>query len=151
MRILDIDWADLELAFRDATGAESWLDTVSGEVLTLVKGFDDERDIRDKLKRFPDRFVKLQPVDKSFTHDALGAFCARAPKSLGDKMREALAAPGGIARAMALLQDDKPALASFARFEQAALVKHVEAFLEAHELRAGTAPPAPDLFEGMSS
>ena len=152
MRTLDIDWADLELAFRDATGTESWLDRETGEVMTLVRGFDDERDIRDKLKRFPSRFLKLPPLDKSFTHDALAAFVERAPGPVQTKLREALAqGPGGIARAMAVLNDDKPALTSFARFEQAELVKRVESFLAGHGLRAGTEPPAPDLFEGMPS
>ena len=45
MRTLDIDWADLEIAFRDA-GSESHLDTESGDVLSIVDGFDDERDLR---------------------------------------------------------------------------------------------------------
>jgi hypothetical protein len=152
MRTLDIDWADLELAFRDATGAESWLDQESGEVLTLVRGFDDERDVKDKLKRFPGRFIKLVPLDKSFTHDALFAFTAHQKGALAKKLHEALHdGPGAIARAMAVLHDDKPALTSWARFEQAELVKRVEEFLAGHGLRAGSEPPAPDLFEGMAS
>src|SRR5688500_14848757 len=150
MRTLDLDWADLELAFRDATGAESYLDSVNGEVLTLVRGFDDEKDIREKLARFPGRFVRIQPVDKSFTKECLDAFIARQPKgSLKKKLEDAAAGPGGIARAMAVLNEDKPALASFARFEQAALVRLVEGFLATHDLRAGTEPPAPELFEGV--
>jgi hypothetical protein len=151
MRTLDIDWADLELAFRDATGAESWLDQDTGEVLTLVRGFDDERDVKDKLKKFPGRFLKLVPFDKTFTKDALAAFVDHATGSLKRELAQALAGPGGIARAMALLKDDKPAFASFARFEQSELVKKVEQFLAGHGIRAGTEPPPPDLFEGLAS
>ena len=151
MRTLNIDWADLELAFRDATGAQSFLDQESGEVLTLLRGFDDERDIKDKLKRFPDRFLKLAPLDKGFTHAALAQFIGRVTGPLHNKLRAAFEGPGGIARAMALLQDDKPTLASFARFEQAELVRAVESFLSAHGIRCGIEPPAPDLFEGLAS
>lgn len=152
MRTLDIDWADLELAFRDATGAESFLDRESGEVLTLVRGFDDERDVREKLKRFPARYVKVEPLDASFTRDVLRAFIARlgAGKMKGE-LEEAATGPGGIARTMALLKDDKPTLAAFARFEQSELVRRVEAFLAAHGLKSGTEPPPPDLFEGLAS
>ena len=152
MRTLDIDWADLELAFRDATGAQSWLDQDTGEVLTLVRGFDDERDVKDKLKRFPGRFLKLVPLDKSFTKDALSAFVEHVPAApLRKQLVDALAGPGGIARAMALLRDDKASFASFARFEQAELVRKVELFLAGHGIRANSEPPAPDLFEGLAS
>lgn len=157
MRTLNLDWADLELAFRDATGAESYIDRDSGEVVTLVRGFDDEKDIREKLKRYPDRFVRIDPVDKSFTQEVLRAFIERlgaAPRSsaaLKKQLGEAFAGPGGIARAMTLLNDDKSNLAAFARFEQAELVRRVEAFLATHGLKAGSEPPAPDLFEGLVS
>lgn len=149
MRTLDFDWADLELAFRDATGAESFIDRESGEVLTLVRGFDDEKDIRDKLKRYPTRFVKVSPLDKSFTLEVLQSFAQRQRGSLRTQLDEALAGPGGIARAMALLKEDKPALTAFARLEQSELVRVVEKFLASHGLKSGTEPPAPDLFEGM--
>ncbi len=152
MRTLELDWADLELAFRDATGAESYLDTDSGEVITLVRGFDDEKDIRDKLKRFPSRFVRIVPVDKAFTKRVLDAFVARQKGGAWQKrLAEAVAGPGGITRAMALLHEDKSALAAFARLEQSELVSLVEAFLEEHGLKSGTAPPALDLFEGLAS
>lgn len=152
MRTLDIDWADLELAFRDATGAESFLDRESGEVLTLVRGFDDERDVREKLKRFPGRYLKLEPLDASFTREVLRAFIARLGSSkMKGELQDAAEGPGGIARTMALIKDDKPTLAAFARFEQAELVRRVEAFLAQHGLKSGTEPPPPDLFEGLAS
>jgi hypothetical protein len=152
MRTLDIDWADLELAFRDATGAESFIDRESGEVLTVVVGFDDERDIREKLKRFPGRFVRVEPVDASFTRDCLRQFIERMKAGkLKRELEEAAQGAGGIARTMALLKDDKPTLAAFARFEQSELVRRVEKFLEGHGLKSGTEPPEPDLFEGLAS
>lgn len=151
MRTLDLDWADLELAFRDATGAESYLDRDSGEVVTLVRGFDDEKDIRDKLKRFPTRFVRIEPVTKGFTKDVLEAFVRKQKGALKKKLEEAVAGPGGIARSMALLNEDKSALAAFARLEQSELVRVVEEFLEKHGLKSNTMPPSPDLFEGLAN
>lgn len=152
MRTLDIDWADLELAFRDATDAESWLDRESGEVMTLVRGFDDEKDVRDKLRRFPGRFLRLEPVDAGFTRDVMQRFIGRlAAGKLRRQLEEAVAGPGGISRTMALLKEDKASLLAFARLEQAELVKRVEEFLAQHGIKCGNAPPAPELFEGLPS
>lgn len=151
MRTLDIDWADLEIAFRDATGSESWLDRDSGEVLTVIAGFDDERDVREKLKRYPGRFVRVLPLEASFTREVLDAFIARLEKGRRRKaLEDASAGPGGIARTMALLREDKPTLAAFARFEQSELVRRIEAFLADNGLRSGTTPPSPELFEGLA-
>lgn len=152
MRTLDIDWADLEIAFRDATGAESWLDRDSGEVVTVVEGFEDERDVRERIKRFPGRFLRVEPLDASFTRDVLAVFIARLARGPRQALLEAAATgPGGIARAMALLREDKPTLAAFSRFEQSELVRRIEAFLARHGLRSGTTPPPPELFEGIAS
>ena len=57
MAKLDVDWADLELAFRDATGTENYLDLLSGEVLSVVPGFSDEEESRDQIRKEPRRFL----------------------------------------------------------------------------------------------
>lgn len=150
MRTLDIDWADLEIAFRDATGAKSWLDRETGEVLTLMPGFDDEADLKGKLRTFPDRYAELRPVDKPFTVAVVHAFIGKTAGVLQQQLREAEAGPGGLARSMSLLKEDKGTWARFARFEQEQLVAHIERFLEGQGIKAGKSAPAPDLFEGMA-
>ncbi|MCC7070598.1 MAG: hypothetical protein IT383_04705 [Deltaproteobacteria bacterium] len=150
MRTLDIDWADLELAFRDATGAKSWLDRETGEVLTLVPGFDDEADLKGKLRTSPQRFAPLAPVDTSFTLEVLRAFIERSTGTLKRQLDEAATGPGGLARAMALLKGDGTTWARFARLEQQALMARIERFLAEQGIQAGTSAPAPDLFEGQA-
>lgn len=150
MRTLDIDWADLEIAFRDGSGAKSWLDKETGAVLTLVPGFDDEADLRGKLRAFPDRFATLAPVDKRFTQGVLRAFIEASAGALKGQLDQAAAGPGGLRRALALLKDDRTAWARFARLEQQALMGHIERFLEEQGIKAGSRAPAPDLFEGLA-
>lgn len=150
MRTLDIDWADLEIAFRDATGAKSWLDRETGEVLTLMPGFDDEADLQGKLRTFPDRFAALAPVDKEFAKAVVHAFVERTSGALRKQLDDAEAGPGGLARAMTLLKQDKGTWTRFARFEQEQLMAHIERFLAAQGIKAGSRAPAPDLFEGMA-
>lgn len=150
MRQLDVDWADLELAFRDATGTENYLDRQSGSVMCIMQGFDDERDLRDALKRQPDRFIRIAPLDKGFTADVLAAFVRKLPKGdLKKKLDEVSQGAGGIARSMAVLHEDKRTWAMWARFEQGELWQRVHAFLLEHEIAAGSQPTV-DLFEGLS-
>lgn len=151
MRMLTVDWADLEIAFRDATGAESWLDKESGEVMTIVKGFDDEAELREKLRRSPGRYLRLPVVGADFSRSVMQGFIARMSNgALKKKLQEVQDGPGGLARTMQLLRDDKPAFASFSRFEQGELMKQVEAFLVQHDIAPHNSAPAVELFEGVA-
>lgn len=149
MRTLDIDWADLEIAFRDA-GSESHLDTQSGEVVSIVDGFDDERDLRERLARFPGRFVRIAPVDKAWSTEVLHKFIARQRGKLKEALVEAVTGAGALSRATAVLRDDKAAWASFSRFEQSELLKCIEQFLADQQLKSEAAAPSLELFEGLS-
>lgn len=152
MRTLQVDWADLEIAFRDGTGAESFLDKETGDVVVLMKGFDDEPELRQKISRSPGRFLKLPVLDARFTKDVLHAFIdhmqAGGRKS---ELAEAEQGAGGLARTMQILRADKPLFASFSRFEQGELLKRVEEFLVDHDIKPSDEPPAVDLFEGLGT
>ncbi len=147
--MIEIDWADVEIAFRDA-GTESYLDRENGEVVSIVDGFDDERDLRERLARFPGRFVRIVPVDKAFTTAVIDRFVARQPPPVARPLRQAADGPGGLSRVMSLLRQDKPLWQAFARFEQAELLRHIEAFLAHHELSSVQEAPGLELFEGMA-
>jgi hypothetical protein len=148
MRTLSIDWADLEIAFRDATGGESYLDKETGEAITIVKGFDDEAELRNKVRRSPDRYLLLPPVDAGFSKAVLHAFVARLPAgSLRTALADAENGAGGFARSMQLLRADKAAFASFSRFEQGELLKNMQQFLRAHDVEPDSEPPDVELFD----
>lgn len=149
MRTVDIDWADLEIAFRDPDG-ESYLDQITGEVLSIVDGFDDERDLRERLARFPGRFLRIAPVDKAFSTKVLGDFIARQKGAARTKLQESFDGAGGYSRTTALLKEEKSQWAAFSRFEQSALLAHIEAFLDEHELHSADAAPSLELFEGLA-
>ncbi len=151
MRQLDVDWADLELAFRDATGTENYLDTESGAVMSILSGFDDERDLRDQLKRFPTRFIRLHPLDAGFTKKVLAAFAAHLPNGeLRARLTEVGHGAGGLSSSIRILHEESRTWAQWARFEQGELWQEVQAFLQAHDLKAATMPPIVDLFEGIA-
>ncbi len=149
MRTLNIDWADLEIAFRDA-GTESYLDLDGGEVLSIVDGFDDERDLRERLARFPGRFARIVPVDRAFTSAVVARFVASQKGATKKKLAEAFDGPGGLSRVMSVLRDDKHAMSSFARVEQAELLKTIETWLKAQNVSSTENAPGLELFEGMA-
>ena len=149
MRTLAIDWADLEIAFRDS-GTESYLDVESGEVLSIVDGFDDERDLRERLSRFPGRFSRIVPVDRAFTSDGVARFLLTCRGATQTRLREAAEGPGGLARFMGALRHDKAASTSFSRFEQAQLLTTIEHFLLERGLASKETAPGLELFEGLA-
>jgi hypothetical protein len=148
MKTLDVDWADLEIAFRDA-GTESHLDRDSGAVLSIVDGFDDERDLRERLARFPGRFVRIVPVDRAFSLSVLERFVAKQRAATRTRFGD-VAEPGGFSRAMALLRDDKALLSAWSRFEQNELLRVIERFLAEQQLQPAAIAPSLELFEGLA-
>lgn len=148
MRRLDVDWLDLELAFRDATGTESYLDSDSGEVISVVPGFSDEADLREEIERDPERYVRLMPIDTGFARDVMRRFVERLPE--GPLRRRLFAAErktGAYTRCLAILREDEPVLASYHRFEQASFWDHVERYLEERGIAPERRAPSVDLFE----
>jgi len=57
LRTLEIDWADLEIAFRDnVSGVDSFLDLETGEVVAII----DENDLDARnVAREPERFSPI--------------------------------------------------------------------------------------------
>lgn len=149
--VLDVDWADLELAFRDATGTENYLDLKTGEVVSVVPGFSDERELREEIGREAFRYHLLLPVELAFTREVMEAFIGSLSSSLIQrKLKNAFSRSGGLTRCMELLRDDKPMLAQWHRFEQSRFWRHVLAELRAAKVEPYSPPPAVELFEGTS-
>ncbi len=150
-RVLNVDWADLELAFRDATGIENLLDKQSGEIVSLLPGFSDEKDLRDLIAREPHRFVAIEPIGAGFARQVMAAFIDHEPDSkLKQRLTAAQSGSGSFTRCLALLKDDDLALSRYYRFEQMHFWRHVEEQLTAQGVTPATRPPGIDLFEGRA-
>ena len=148
---LDVDWADLELAFRDTTGTENYLDLRTGDVLSIVPGFSDEAELRRDIAREAERFLDLHPVEVDFTRRAMSSFVDSLPESIERrKLANAFSRAGGLTRCMELLRDDGPRLARWHRFEQAHFWRHVHEVLRLAGIEPYSPPPAVELFEDTS-
>ena len=150
MGTLDVDWSDLELGFRDATGTENWLDLETGEVVSVLEGFEDTDDLRRIIAREPSRFARIQPIDAAHARRVMASFI----KTLPPKPRRRLEAAarggaGSLTRCVALLRQEPALLGKYYRFEQSEFWRHLEAFLALHDVEPTTAPPGVELFEGF--
>jgi hypothetical protein len=63
MRVIPINWTDLETAFeRNAPDTESFLDTRTGEVVTVTEGAIDYAEQRAKIQVAGEAFVRIEPA-----------------------------------------------------------------------------------------
>ncbi len=63
MRVIPINWTDLETAFeRNSPDTESFLDTRTGEVVTVTEGAIDYTEQRAKVQSGGEAFVRIEPA-----------------------------------------------------------------------------------------
>lgn len=150
MKSLDIDWLDLELAFRDATGTESFLDCEEGEVVAIVPGFPDEASRREQIRAHPGRYAPVVPIDADFARAVMHRFVERLPEGfMRRRLKAAERKIGVYTRSLEILREDPAVFAGYHRYEQAVFWDHVEAFLAAHHIVAEEPVPAVELFEAQ--
>jgi len=148
VQVLDVDWADLELAFRDATGAENYLDRDSGEIMTVIAGFSDEEELKESLSKHPERFLRIPSIDAAHGRAVMANFIGTLPpSSMKVKLTKTSTGAGALTRALTLLREDDALLQRYYRFEQASFWRHVESFLAASSISPASPAPAPELFE----
>lgn len=151
MRLLDVDWFDLELAFRDTTGTENHLDLETGEVVSVVAGFVDEQELRAILKRDATRFVSLPPVTATDARVFMADFVdSLEPSEARKSLKVTSVGAGSLTRCVTLLREDDAMLGRYYRFEQLRFWEHVERFLKENGVQASSRTPSVDLFEGIA-
>ena len=63
MRVVPVNWTDLETAFeRNSPDTESFLDLRSGEVVTVTQGAIDYTEQRGKVQTGGDAFLRVEPA-----------------------------------------------------------------------------------------
>jgi len=63
MRVIPINWTDLETAFeRNSPDTESFLDTRTGEVVTVTEGAIDYTEQRAKVQAGGEAYVRIEPA-----------------------------------------------------------------------------------------
>jgi len=146
LRTLDIDWADLEIAFRDnVSGVKSYLDLETGEVVAII----DERDLdADSVAREPERFEDIPGFTREEGLEVLHAFVDELPPGeQRDELRSLVGQPGALARCMERLAADVHLFNNYCMFEELCIYERLMLWLAAMGVNARHPPPAgPTLF-----
>jgi hypothetical protein len=151
MKRMKVDWEELELAFREASATENYLDLDTGEILSIVPGLEDEADLRNHVNLHPDKHARILPLTVGQATSILADFAlGLSSASLRGRIEEALANVGAYATALAIVREDSRVWNSYARFEQEAFWRHVSLFLHEHGIAAKNPPPEMELFADVA-
>jgi hypothetical protein len=140
LKTLDIDWADLEIAYRDSsTGIESYLDRETGEVLNV---FDREQPEWGLVRRQPERFLRVPGYRSDEARAVLRGFVQQLHASATRATLErALQEPAALSRCSEILSQSAQLLDDFAHFEERAIYERLLLWLGALGICAEQPPP----------
>ncbi len=136
---LDIDWDDLEIAYRDsATGIESFLDLHDGEVVAI---FDPKEPMKGFVARHPERYVSIPFFRRADAIVVLRSFAQKMPLgSLRERLLDALPHPGALRRCNDLLECSAKLKQQYEQFEERAIFERLLLWLTAIGVCARSAP-----------
>ncbi len=148
MRTLQVDWDDLELAFRDHTGARNFLDLSTGEVVTWLDELDERAQL-DEYLTYNQRYCPIEPLTAEFSSNVVVEFLNRFTEpthrtSLLDELSTT-----GLQTVLNTINAETDLHHSFHRFEQAMIWKRVRRFLARQGIDADGEPPHLDLFPSL--
>ena len=94
------DWSALETAFEhNAPETHSYLDLETGQVVTIVDSRPEDEDKRQQIRRFPGRFVHLDPASSREQYRWMERFVASVEdKALRDRLVLAIDGKGAFRR-----------------------------------------------------
>lgn len=77
MRVIAVRWAELETAVeRNAPDTESFLDTRTGEVITLVESAPNAQELRTRVMNGGDSFLRVEPASSREQYKWMERFVA---------------------------------------------------------------------------
>lgn len=77
MRVIAVRWSELETAVeRNAPDTESFLDTRTGEVVTLVESAPNVQDLRSRVMGGGDAFIRVEPASSREQYKWMERFVA---------------------------------------------------------------------------
>ena len=151
MKYLDIDWEDLELAFREVTGTENYLDTLTGAIMSIVDGYDDEEETRALIRAEPHRWLPIIPLAPDDVRIHTSQFIEQLPPgTFRFQLQSVISSPGGLGLSEGLIKTKPSVARHYFQFIQAAFWDHVQAFLRQYGLASTRPIPQLELFEDVA-
>ena len=143
MRVIPINWTDLETAFeRNSPDTESFLDTRTGEVVTVTEGAIDYAEQRAKVQAGGEAFVRIEPAASREQYKWMERFVVGVTdEPLRERLVIAIDGKGAFRRFKDVLLNYPTERERWFTYRAELLHWHMQKWLEKEQLAPKEAPP----------
>ena len=143
MRVIPINWTDLETAFeRNSPDTESFLDTRTGEVVTVTEGAIDYAEQRGKVQAGGEAFVRIEPAASREQYKWMERFVAGVTdEPLRERLVIAIDGKGAFRRFKDVLLNYPAERERWFSYRAELLHWHIQEWLKKENLGVAEAPP----------
>lgn len=143
MRRISVNWADLETAFeRNAPDTESYVDTHSGEVLTVIEGEPEAAELRVRIVAGGEDFIKVEPASSREQYRWMERFVATTTdEALRERLIIAIDGKGAFRRFKDVLLNYPAERERWFAYRSHQLHWQIQVWLERLQLEAIEPPP----------
>src|SRR5262245_40442718 len=143
MRVIPINWTDLETAFeRNSPDTESFLDTRTGEVVTVTEGAIDYTEQRAKVQSGGEAFVKIEPASSREQYKWMERFVATVTdEALRERLVIAIDGKGAFRRFKDVLLNYPAERERWFTYRGELLHWHMQIWIEREQIQPAAAPP----------
>jgi hypothetical protein len=143
MRVIPINWTDLETAFeRNAPDTESFLDLRTGEVVTVAQGAIDYAEQRAKVQSGGDSFLRVEPAASREQYKWMERFVVGVTdEALRERLVIAIDGKGAFRRFKDVLLNYPTERERWFSYRSDLLHWHMQKWLEKEQLEPKEAPP----------
>ncbi|MCS6911931.1 MAG: UPF0158 family protein [Myxococcales bacterium] len=143
MRVIPIRWAELETAFeRNAPDTESYLDSRTGEVVTIVDSNPDAHAMRGMVASGGDIFIRIEPASSREQYRWMERFVASvADEALRERLSISIDGKGAFRRFKDVLLNYPSERERWFAYRADLLHWHMQEWLKREGIQARDPPP----------
>jgi hypothetical protein len=143
MRVVPVNWTDLETAFeRNSPDTESFLDLRSGEVVTLTQGAIDYAEQRARVQGGGDQFLRVDPAASREQYKWMERFVAHVTdEALRERLIIAIDGKGAFRRFKDVLLNYPTERERWFSYRADLLHWNMQKWLEKEQIEPKEAPP----------
>jgi hypothetical protein len=143
MRVVPINWLDLETAFeRNSPDTESFLDLKTGDVVTVTQGAVDYAETRARVQNGGEQYMRVEPAASREQYKWMERFVAQVTdETLRERLVIAIDGKGAFRRFKDVLLNYPVERERWFAYRGELLHWHIKKWLEKEELAGKDGPP----------
>ncbi len=143
MRIIPIRWIEFEAAFeRNAPNTESYLDTRTGEVITMAEGAADAQELHHRFALSPESYLRIESASSREQYKWMERFVASvADEALRERLVISIDGKGAFRRFKDVLLNYPAERERWFTYRGELLHWHMQEWLKREDLATAEPPP----------